>query len=66
MFTAIFNVIAAMPALLSLVKQFVQWTAEQVELAEKRQLAKDMQAATQKAKETKDTRDIENLFKGGS
>lgn len=62
MITAIFNAIAAIPAILNLCKQFVTWVNAQVEFAEKRKLEADMANAIDVAKKTKDTSKLDHMF----
>lgn len=62
MIVALFNAIAAIPAILNLCKQFVTWMSSQVEAAEKRKLAADMAKAADVAKQTKDTSQLDHMF----
>lgn len=60
--TAIFDAIAALPALLGYLKSFIGWISDQVSAAEKRKLAADMAKATSDAKQTKDTSGMDQMF----
>lgn len=66
MIASIFAAIAAVPKILDYLEQFAQWISTQVALARDKQLANDMNKAVDKAKNTKDTSDIDNLFGGKS
>ena len=64
MITAIFSAIAALPKLLGLLKDLIGWISARIEVAEKNQVEKDLAKALEKAKQTKDTSDLDNIFKG--
>lgn len=62
MWAAIFGVIASLPKLLDLVEKFASWISKQVNEAKIRQANEDAQKAVDKAKETKDTSDLDKIF----
>lgn len=62
--TIITAILTALPKLLDLLEKFAGWLSAQVEIARQKKAAQDMQNAVDKAAKTKDTSDIDNLFKG--
>lgn len=62
MIVAIFNAIAAVPALIKALESLISWISIQIDEAKQRQLAKQMSQATDQAKATKDTSGIDQLF----
>jgi hypothetical protein len=65
MIVAIFNAIAAIPALLNALKSLIQFISDQVNAAENRKIIADLAKASQVSKQTKDTSGIENVFDPG-
>lgn len=62
MIIAIFNAIAAIPALLTAIKSLVGWLSIQIETYEKKKLMEDMAKAIEKAQEKKDTSGLDHAF----
>jgi F0F1-type ATP synthase membrane subunit b/b' len=62
MIQAIFAAIAAVPKIASIIAAFASWVKEQVDEATKQRAEAELAKAVAKAKEHKDTSDIENVF----
>lgn len=60
--TAIFNAIAALPKILEYVEKLALFILDQVNIARTLKARKDAEEAAAKAKETKDTTDLDKLF----
>lgn len=65
MLIAIFNAIAALPKLLSLIESMIAFISEQVELAKKRKAIADFAEAAEIAKKKKDTSGLDAGFDPG-
>lgn len=62
MITAIFSAIAAVPKILALVEKLIAFMSDQLDQAKKRQALEDLEIAERKAKEKKDTSDMDSVF----
>lgn len=60
--SALFSLFAAIPRLLDLTEAVGKWLLDQVDAFRKSQAEKEMKQATDEAKKTKDTSQIDQLF----
>lgn len=64
MLIAILEALASLPKIFSYIEKFSVWLSEQIVLINKRKALEDAQKAIDKARETKDTSDLDDLFGG--
>jgi hypothetical protein len=69
MLSAIFGALAALPKFLDLAEKFlayaeklVSWIASQIEIAKRKKAEDDLRKAADKAKQEKDTSDLDKIF----
>ena len=62
MILALFNAIAALPALFSLLEKFINFISDQLDQAKQRKAIADLAKASQDARQKKDTSGLDEIF----